>query len=56
MIEHKPSVAIPVSSLVPGARVIDRRVTGTVDLGEPAPGRSALDQRRAAEANGTAHG
>lgn len=30
------------------ARVTDHRLTGPVDLGEPAPGRSALDQKRAA--------
>lgn len=31
-------------------RVLDHRLTGPVNLGDPAPGRSALDQRRAASA------
>jgi hypothetical protein len=45
----KPTAAAPAAATRPSAaaRVIDRRVIGAVDLGEPPAGRSALDQRRA---------
>lgn len=39
-------LAIAEKSAAGRARIIDRRPTGVVDLGEPPPGRSALDQRR----------
>ena len=42
--------ARPKYSVPKHARITDHRVYGTVDLGDPAPGRSALDQKRAAEA------
>lgn len=44
-----------IQAVARGARVIDRRYAGTVNMGEPAPGRSALDQRRAAEAASVAN-
>ena len=34
----------PIPKLSPLARVVDRRPAGPVSLGDPAPGRSALDQ------------
>lgn len=44
------SPAIPISTRAEGlaaaARVIDRRRQGVVSMGDPPPGRSALDQRR----------
>lgn len=42
-----PKPAVPKTS--PAARVTDHRTYGVFGMGEPAPGRSALDQRLAAE-------
>lgn len=43
----EPPKLTPSMRVSPRARVTDHRLTGPVNLGDPAPGRSALDQKRA---------
>lgn len=43
----EPSPSTIIMPLASSRRVIDRRALGPVNLGDPPPGRSALDQRRA---------
>jgi hypothetical protein len=44
-LQAEPRPAVAARPLSPAARVIDRRVEGSVNFGDPVPGRSALDQR-----------
>jgi len=47
---EQPIVDLPqVKKIPPGARITDHRQFGSVNLGEPPPGRSALDKRRAGQ-------
>jgi hypothetical protein len=53
LITLPPDWATPAKAQRAGApppRIIDRRPEGPVSLGDPAPGRSALDQRRSSDA------
>ena len=43
--QPQPMSAAQVSAPAPRRTIIDRRASGSMHLGEPAPGRSALDQR-----------